>query len=577
MENKKDESEATPLLQRERESVFYDVPSQSHDAFALSQQQQQQQQQQNGDPNLAAYAMMAAAQYEQAGYHPSDAAAAAASLAVYQQHQQQQQQNMYYGQAGAGGGGGGFPFPPQGGPQTAAGGAPLFYPQTNHHHPHHQSSSQFSIANNQPNQPTRPPRSSRRASPPSPSQTSSPKASREMFQQTTTTTQPPASYMSPPAIGFPWTTSNHHHPLTEDEEKKSQSEIVEVPIPSLQDIFSTDQNIGNYGAIPSKQQQRHHHHHDPQIWNAPALFVPTSTGAGTTSKSPKSKVQAVLVRTSSSGEINQLRKKGKHNNNNSTNSTNNKHHRRSNSDTPLRAAGHRRMGSGDLPPMSHRRNGSDSGSVRSRTLSTGSLPKQQQQQLHRRQASSGSIGTFSSNISLGAVSVVSNIAKSSMFGGVDEATGKVQMHFPFEGVRLVFVDKREDALREGHLYMDGKLTDFEDFEEYTRITNALEEGIQPQWESLDRPTNMCGCDCNHCVGCMGKQELLKNPSYLLAVDSDIYRKVVGEIADAHGMPCGLFFCGHHEDVAHPSIAIAVLVVTILFLSMAYLSFVIEGA
>jgi hypothetical protein len=61
------------------------------------------------------------------------------------------------------------------------------------------------------------------------------------------------------------------------------------------------------------------------------------------------------------------------------------------------------------------------------------------------------------------------------------------------------------------------------------------------------------------------------------VDANIYKKVVGEISDAHGMPCGLFFCGHHEDVAHPSISIAMVVVAILFLSMAYIAFFIEGS
>jgi hypothetical protein len=53
--------------------------------------------------------------------------------------------------------------------------------------------------------------------------------------------------------------------------------------------------------------------------------------------------------------------------------------------------------------------------------------------------------------------------------------------------------------------------------------------------------------------------------------------MVGEISDAHAMPCGLFFCGHHEDVAHPSIAIAMMIVTILFLWMAYVAFVIEAS
>jgi len=30
------------------------------------------------------------------------------------------------------------------------------------------------------------------------------------------------------------------------------------------------------------------------------------------------------------------------------------------------------------------------------------------------------------------------------------------------------------------------------------------------------------------------------------------------------MPCGTFFCGHHEDVRHPDITIAALIVAFVF-------------
>eukprot|EP00980_Cylindrotheca_fusiformis_P031689 scaffold26791_cov93-Cylindrotheca_fusiformis.AAC.1 len=159
-----------------------------------------------------------------------------------------------------------------------------------------------------------------------------------------------------------------------------------------------------------------------------------------------------------------------------------------------------------------------------------------------------------------------------MFGGVDETTGRVQMHFPFESVRLIFIDDDNDDddddpenhnnnnnkynLKKGNLYMDGKMTDYDQFEEYTMITNALEEGLQPQWESLDNNNKnlLCNCQCNNCNGCVGKQQdlLLPHAKYLLPVDSNVYKQIVAEISDAHSMPCGLFFCGHHEDVAHPT-------------------------
>lgn len=168
-------------------------------------------------------------------------------------------------------------------------------------------------------------------------------------------------------------------------------------------------------------------------------------------------------------------------------------------------------------------------------------------------------------------SVVSNISKSEFFGGVDER-GRVQMHFPFEAIRLVMIDPEQPALRRGHLYLDGHVGDFEQFEEYHRLTDGINDGVLgPQWESLDKPANLCGCTCNNCNGCLGKKHLLPRPSYMLAVDDNVYKAVMGEIADAQGMPCGLFFCGHHEDVAHPSISIAVVVVTIVFALLLYVA------
>jgi hypothetical protein len=175
-----------------------------------------------------------------------------------------------------------------------------------------------------------------------------------------------------------------------------------------------------------------------------------------------------------------------------------------------------------------------------------------------------------SNVSM--ASVVSNISKSEFFGGVDER-GIVQMHFPFEAIRLVMIDAEQPTLRRGHLYFDGHVGDFDQFEEYHRLTEGHNDGmLGPQWESLDKPANLCGCTCNNCNGCLGKKHLLTQPSYMLAVDDNVYKAVMGEIADAQGMPCGIFFCGHHEDVAYPSISIAVILVTILFALLLYLAF-----
>lgn len=37
-----------------------------------------------------------------------------------------------------------------------------------------------------------------------------------------------------------------------------------------------------------------------------------------------------------------------------------------------------------------------------------------------------------------------------------------------------------------------------------------------------------------------------------------------EVIESKTMPCGLFFCGHHEDVRYPDIKIAVAIVAMAF-------------
>jgi hypothetical protein len=40
-----------------------------------------------------------------------------------------------------------------------------------------------------------------------------------------------------------------------------------------------------------------------------------------------------------------------------------------------------------------------------------------------------------------------------------------------------------------------------------------------------------------------------------------------EVSESKSMPCGTYFCGHHEDVRHPSIMIAVALVGTLFVAI----------
>ena len=215
-------------------------------------------------------------------------------------------------------------------------------------------------------------------------------------------------------------------------------------------------------------------------------------------------------------------------------------HRRNNSDG-LRGA-HRHVGSNEemtYAAGNHRRQGSRG---RSSSAGAGKLPT------HRR---ADSFTSMRSNASIG--SVVSNISKSEFFGGFDQK-GRVQLHYPFESTRLVMIDPEQPSLRCGHLYLDRCNDDYEQFEEYHRSTEGFDGLFAPIWESLDRPSVS-----------------LPAPRYMLAVDDSIYKRILGEISEAHTMPCGLFFCGHHEDVAQPSIAIAAVLLTILFASLVYLA------
>lgn len=206
---------------------------------------------------------------------------------------------------------------------------------------------------------------------------------------------------------------------------------------------------------------------------------------------------------------------------------------------------------------------------------------------HRRTDSTGSIQSYISWLSMdvggGGGSVVSNIAQSSLFRGVDQG-GRVQMHFPYEAVKLEIVDAEETPFQLGNVYLDGHIQDYEDFEEYHRVTST----DLPQWESLEAGSaavssssglrhplkrNNVSPTQQQYNNLMGHEKFanISRPNYILAIKDDIYKRVVGEIADAQNMPCGCFFCGHHEDVAHPSILIAVVIVGLLFASMAYVA------
>lgn len=365
-------------------------------------------------------------------------------------------------------------------------------------------------------------------------------------------------------------------------------------LPALNDIFVPDgkesQPTG-YGSLSTS----------PKIYNAPIHRLPPSGR-------PPQQQQQTINRTNSSGEMKRLLNKG---------GPATKEHRRVHSDNPLRLGrSHNRANSNEyLPPLG------GVGHNRSRTLSGGNpmLGKPR----HRRGDSSSSYhsmggGSYGGSIADSSmVSMRSNIAKSSMFGGVDEE-GRPILYYPYEAIRLVMIpdpDKKprkhasrnssydelsdEDTAEQedylpltvGHLYADGPVNLDDHYKDYHRLSDQLEQGLTPQWESLDthplkrkkkddskanqEPEGMCACPCDNCHFCLGKQDLLPPTNYVVAVSDDIYRRIFSEVADAQNMPCGLFFCGHHEDVDHPSVWIPGTLVIILFGTMFALAYYAE--
>lgn len=138
-------------------------------------------------------------------------------------------------------------------------------------------------------------------------------------------------------------------------------------------------------------------------------------------------------------------------------------------------------------------------------------------------------------------SVTTNMANSALFRGVTEK-GTLQLQLPKDGFRVLM----DSQLEAGCVYKR-KLIDDEDelFVDY----HTLEEG---------------GLDGGY-AHCQMEKKRLPPDMYVMAVDSTLYRRILDEIIDSKSMPCGTYFCGHHEDVKHPSVIIAVIIVSVVFL------------
>lgn len=136
-------------------------------------------------------------------------------------------------------------------------------------------------------------------------------------------------------------------------------------------------------------------------------------------------------------------------------------------------------------------------------------------------------------------SVTTDLSKSALFKGVT-STGRIQLQLPKDSFRLLM----DSSLETGHVYKR-KLVDDEGeyFLEFYTVDNDPDSTEE--------------------------QKRLPPDHYVMAVDSSIYRRMLDEVIRSRSMPCGTFFCGHHEDVRHPDITIAALVVAaVIFLLLA---------
>jgi hypothetical protein len=163
------------------------------------------------------------------------------------------------------------------------------------------------------------------------------------------------------------------------------------------------------------------------------------------------------------------------------------------------------------------------------------------------------------------MTLVTDIEKSAFFGGYNE-TGAAQMNFPTSCIHLTM---DETTLPTGHVFTVP--IPYEAYEKYHAIAD---------FGGLEIDENnacfLCNCDCNHCNGCVAKKELLPPNFYVLTVEDDLYRRVLDEVCASSQMPCGLFFWGHHEDVSTPSVTIAAVAVTILFVAMGIVAYTLKS-
>lgn len=139
-------------------------------------------------------------------------------------------------------------------------------------------------------------------------------------------------------------------------------------------------------------------------------------------------------------------------------------------------------------------------------------------------------------------SVTTNMANSALFRGVTEK-GTLQLQLPKDGFRVLMDSQLEAGCVYKRKLIDDEDELFVDFHTLEEGEGGLGGGFPAYQEKKRLPPDM----------------------YVMAVDSTLYRRILDEIIDSKTMPCGTYFCGHHEDVRHPSVMIAATIVSFMFL------------
>ena len=144
--------------------------------------------------------------------------------------------------------------------------------------------------------------------------------------------------------------------------------------------------------------------------------------------------------------------------------------------------------------------------------------------------------------------------KSSIFRHTN--SGMIELHLPMDNVRLV-TDERLEA---GILYKFEDINESKRFLEY-HLTSIPNDDMQQDPFTDNFQPFACSCMCDNCRLCREKHhQNLPEVHYIMAVEDDIYKRVLSEMVGNSELPCGLYFCMRDEYLGRPSILIAIVIV-----------------